>query len=202
VLDEIVQPRANGVEETRLRIFDATRRLYAAKGSRGTTTREIAGLAGVNEATIFRHFGTKRELIDAMLEHFNGANAIPEILAGLATYDSVAAQLTALAHAGIEIMRRKEDLIKVSLAEEIASPNGELCAWRSPSAARASLIRYFDERIAARELRGDSKTLARAFMSFVFAFVMARTLLDDPTLTQDKAVTEMVDLFLDGARAR
>ncbi len=202
MLDEAAPPRANGVEETRLRIFDATRCLYAAKGSRGTTTREIAGLAGVNEATIFRHFGTKRQLIGAMLEHFNGAHALPEILAGLATYDTIAAQLTALAHAAIEVLRRKEDLIKVSLAEEFANPNDERYAWRSPSAARASLIRYFEERIAARELRGDSKTLARAFMSFVFTFVMARTLVDDPTLTQETAVTEMVDLFLDGARAR
>ena len=55
-----------GVEETRLRILAAARELYARKGSRGTTTREVAELADVNEATLFCHFGTKGQLLAAM----------------------------------------------------------------------------------------------------------------------------------------
>ena len=61
----------SGVDQTRLRILGAARELYAEKGSRGTTTREVADRAGVNEATLFRHFGTKGQLLSAMLEHFS-----------------------------------------------------------------------------------------------------------------------------------
>jgi AcrR family transcriptional regulator len=43
-------------------------KLFSEKGFNGTTTKEIAELAEVNEALIFRHFSTKRELYGAIIE--------------------------------------------------------------------------------------------------------------------------------------
>src|SRR5262245_62028615 len=43
-------------------------RLFSQKGFRGTTTKEIALAAGVNEAIIFRHFATKSELYAAIID--------------------------------------------------------------------------------------------------------------------------------------
>ena len=50
------------------RILAAARELFERNGTRGTTTREVAERAGVNEATLFRHFGSKAALLDAMRE--------------------------------------------------------------------------------------------------------------------------------------
>jgi AcrR family transcriptional regulator len=47
-----------GVEDTRERILVAAREIFEHNGTRGTTTREVAERAGVNEATLFRHFGS------------------------------------------------------------------------------------------------------------------------------------------------
>jgi len=44
-------------------------KLFAKKGFRGTTTRDLAIQAEVNEAIIFRHFRNKEELYRAILEH-------------------------------------------------------------------------------------------------------------------------------------
>src|SRR4030095_3377010 len=52
----------------RQEILDAAIQLFAAKGFRGTTTRDLAAKAGVNEAIIFRHFTNKTELYRAILE--------------------------------------------------------------------------------------------------------------------------------------
>jgi len=49
-------------------IVDAAIELFAMKGFRGTTTRDLAARAGVNEAIIFRHFATKEALYAAILE--------------------------------------------------------------------------------------------------------------------------------------
>ncbi|MGH7502725.1 MAG: TetR/AcrR family transcriptional regulator [Longimicrobiales bacterium] len=49
--------------DNRERILDAAQRLFGELGYRGTTTRRIADAAGVNEVTLFRHFGTKGELV-------------------------------------------------------------------------------------------------------------------------------------------
>jgi AcrR family transcriptional regulator len=45
-----------------LLILEASRGLFAAKGFRGTSTREIAEAAGVAEILLFRNFGSKAEL--------------------------------------------------------------------------------------------------------------------------------------------
>ena len=50
-------------------LLTAAMSLFAKKGFRGTTTRDLAYQAGVNEAIIFRHFKTKEDLYSAILEH-------------------------------------------------------------------------------------------------------------------------------------
>jgi len=55
-------------EDRRQQILDVAVKLFSQKGFRGTTTKEIALAAGVNEAIIFRHFTTKRELYAAIID--------------------------------------------------------------------------------------------------------------------------------------
>lgn len=51
----------------------ATIDLMAEKGYDGTTTKEIAVAAGVNEVTLFRHFGTKEKLLAAAFNRYHYA---------------------------------------------------------------------------------------------------------------------------------
>ncbi len=55
-------------EDRRLQILEVAKSLFARKGYEGTTTREIATAARVNEAIIFRHFPTKEELYWAVID--------------------------------------------------------------------------------------------------------------------------------------
>lgn len=41
------------------------------KGFQGLSTREVAAREGVSEATIFKHFKTKSDLLSAVLDHFS-----------------------------------------------------------------------------------------------------------------------------------
>lgn len=56
-------------DERRLQILQVAMRLFSEKGFSGTTTKEIANLAGVSEATVFKHFANKDELYSAILDH-------------------------------------------------------------------------------------------------------------------------------------
>jgi AcrR family transcriptional regulator len=53
---------------SREKILEAAGRVYAKHGFRGATTRLIAAEAGVNEVTLFRTFGSKGALLEAVLE--------------------------------------------------------------------------------------------------------------------------------------
>ncbi len=56
------------MSETKQRILDAAVQLFSRQGFRGTSTRELARLDDVNEASIFRYFPHKQELFLAALE--------------------------------------------------------------------------------------------------------------------------------------
>jgi AcrR family transcriptional regulator len=54
--------KSAGSSVTAVRIVEAAAQLFAHNGFKGTTTREIAQLASLNEATLFRYFPRKPEL--------------------------------------------------------------------------------------------------------------------------------------------
>jgi AcrR family transcriptional regulator len=56
-------------DEVRARILEATLQLIDAGGRDAATTRAIAAAAGVQAPTIYRLFGDKRGLLDAVAEH-------------------------------------------------------------------------------------------------------------------------------------
>ena len=56
-------------DERREQILYIAMRLFAERGFRGTTTKEIAQAAGVSEAMVFRHFANKNELYRAIIDH-------------------------------------------------------------------------------------------------------------------------------------
>ncbi len=54
--------------DTRERILDAAERLFAAHGFAGTSLRAVTGEAGANLAAVHYHFGTKEDLLKAVLD--------------------------------------------------------------------------------------------------------------------------------------
>lgn len=64
---------------TRDRLLAAADRIYAAQGFAGTTTRQVAAEAGVNEVTLFRQFVTKERLIEEVIRHRLEASPVPSL---------------------------------------------------------------------------------------------------------------------------
>ena len=61
---------------SRERILEAAARVYAKHGFRGATTRLIAAEAGVNEVTLFRTFGSKGALLEAVLDENDSSEEV------------------------------------------------------------------------------------------------------------------------------
>ena len=72
----VAESRKDGVRELlaaarRGQILEAARRVFAERGFRRATTREVARAAGISEGTIYNYFEDKDALLMALLEELN-----------------------------------------------------------------------------------------------------------------------------------
>lgn len=70
--------RAAAQEETRRRIVEATVELHEQLGPRATTISAVAGKAGVQRLTVYRHFSDETELFKACSSHWLALNPFPD----------------------------------------------------------------------------------------------------------------------------
>lgn len=68
------------IQPTSDRIIEAAIELISEKGYKAATTKVIAELAGVNEVTLFRHFGNKRGLLKALVQKFSYGPLLQKVI--------------------------------------------------------------------------------------------------------------------------
>src|SRR6201995_2115306 len=84
-----VTAKPMGKEEVVAAVLAAAGELFAEKGPAATSLREVAARAGVNHGLLHRHFGTKRQLLAATLQHLaDSAMALRESGAPLAQLEA------------------------------------------------------------------------------------------------------------------
>jgi AcrR family transcriptional regulator len=181
-------------------LLAAAARVYAEAGYRGATTRRIALAAGVNEITLFRHFGSKDALLrDALSRTDDRPGAeLPE------EPRNPAAELLAWAGSHITDMRGRQALIRTCMGEFAEHPGLFVPENSGPvRAARALtqyLIRLRQRGLARAEF--DPSAAAALLIGTLFADAMGRDIMPDLYANQpDKALREYIGLFLRGIGA-
>ena len=187
-------------ENTRARIMEAASQLFIEKGYAGTTTRSIAERAGVNEVTLFRHFGSKDKLAKAIMDQFGGL-AIAEDLEGYLSGD-YHRDLTLIGGVLMNVMNERADSMRMAICEAGNFPGFREVVAENPRQLQKMLARYFQRQMRAGQIEtGHPEVLAQAFLGMFFSYVVLnRFLLDslDPDLSGDEIVVQFVSLFVRG----
>ncbi len=182
--------------EVREKILKAATELYAETGFRGTTTRQIAQLAGVNEVTVFRHFGSKTALLH---EAIRCACATPERTSLPDHPQHPREELLAWARLHWEELWSRRAVIRTAMGEVEEHPELLPRENHATACAGKDLSGYL-ERLRTGGLARANFTPAAAAMTLMgtlFADAMSRDILPfvyrlEPT----EAVEQYVDLFI------
>jgi len=194
------------VRTARDRILDAALESFAEKGFSGTSTKEIARRAKVNEVTIFRQFKSKRALFSAVITE---RSPVVDISAEV-NFDIKAPADELLAsnvRTVLRMLRANRQLYFVILGdawrqpkmrsmayEETVKKGIEMVAGLMRGLMDAGKIRRMDPEVAARTLMGTVQ------FHFLTTEIMGGG--NPGPEEEERMVRGLVSIFLDGMRIR
>ena len=177
-------------------LLEAAAQLYAEAGYRGATTRRIATAAGVNEITLFRHFGSKDVLIREAIMRA-GSSDLPEMLPDLPR--EPARELREWARTQITELRERRSLIRTCMGEIAEHPEIFPSENSPPAQAARGLSRYLRRlrEVGLAKAPFDEVAAAAMLMGVLFADAMGRDIMRDMYRNDpDDALDEYIRLFL------
>ena len=182
--------------DVREALLEAALKVFSEAGLRGATTRRIAQAADVNEVTLFRHFKSKDELIQAALTHFAErveTRVLPE------NPVDPRAELIAWCRVHHRELHKRRSLIRKALGEHEEHPRhcarGMEASVRIAHELSAYLLRLKQAGLARGHWDGHAAT--NMLMGAIFTDAMGRdTMPDRYPYTMRDAVDHYVDLLL------
>ncbi|WP_153723440.1 TetR/AcrR family transcriptional regulator [Sporosarcina cascadiensis] len=126
------------------RILDAAVQLISEKGYAAATTRSIAQLAEVNEVTVFRHFGSKRGILRAIIDKFSYGPVFENVIQFDVQYE-LEKDLLHFSKKYFQTMLPIKDLVLIAFKEAGAFPEFDEELGSVPRALKEQLISYFAE---------------------------------------------------------
>ncbi|MFM1652877.1 TetR/AcrR family transcriptional regulator [Brevibacillus sp. B_LB10_24] len=172
--------------------------LMAEKGYDGTTTKEISLAAGVNEVTLFRHFGTKEKLLEAAFNRFHYANEMEKLFSESLKGD-LYADLLLLSRTYHQIMNRNRKLLSIVLKGGSSLPDSVIQeADRNPRHLKNLLVDYLTSMSAQGKITASHpEILAMSFMWMNYGAFISRLNANEAVsdVALDEFIEESVRLF-------
>ncbi len=178
--------RAEAEEETRLRITEAAVDLHGSLGPARTTISAVAERAGVQRATVYRHFPDEGALFGACSAHWRAQHPLPDLAEWAAIDDPSERLRVALAdlYAWYE---RGEGMLEKTTRDAPLVP-----AMRS---AVESMGAWFAEAVATillgRPERGARRRRVETAIGHAVSFASWRSLVREQGLSNSEAVDLM-----------
>ena len=196
-------------EETKQKILETTIDIISEKGYAPTTTKEIAEKAGVSEGTIFKYYGSKKELLRQIVQktlkdfkEYSVNEAIPEVFTS--TEDGSSQEfLRELMKERAKFFQKKDKAMQVIIQETMIDETiREIFREKVWSEMTRVSDQIFDRAKQAGEFRDfDNRTLRRAvFGSFLFYIIFEGMLEVDDSKEENPAeeIEKTLNLILSG----
>ncbi|GED16063.1 TetR/AcrR family transcriptional regulator [Aneurinibacillus migulanus] len=171
--------------------------LIAEKGYNGVSTKEIAAAAGLSEKTLFRHFGSKQNLLETAFDRFHYTEEMKKLFNEKLVWD-LHADLLLISRTYHEIMNRNRKMIQISIKEEGNLPGFRERTQKHPQQLMEILTNYFTAMSEKGKLiRTNPEMQAFSFMMMNFGAFMNNLDADAnfPTVSMEAFIMESVQIF-------
>lgn len=178
-------------------VFSAALEMLVAHGYERATTRRIADVAGVNEVTLFRKYGSKARLYEKVIEHQLSNTALNSVR----YTGNLAADLVSIVHAYISTNEEHGSIIPLLLLEIARHPDLQRSfktPWRNIQGAIAIIRKYQEQGLLSVE---SPLGCLGALIGPILTSQMFRQAGLDLPVPVVEAVAH-VDAFLNGRRRR
>jgi len=181
-------------------MLEAAARMFAEQGYARATTRALAAEAGVNEVTLFRHFGSKENLFAAVVEEY----AAPGLTAALQPRltGDYRQDLLTMGRQVLDLLLERRDAVRLMLCEAEHFPEVREVMAQNPRRLRQALAAYLQRQVKQGRVRQlHVEAAAQAFWGMLFAYSISLGLLDEdvePELEPGELVAQFVDIFVRG----
>lgn len=193
------------------KIVEVAIKMFAEKGYANTSTNEIAKAAGVAEGTIFRHYGTKDNLLLSVILPFI-KNSIPSMAEGvfqdimsknIASFEDF---LRALLKNRLEFFHENQEIFRIFVKELLYNED-----------LREELLPYFTENIAKRvsqvievyKARGElmdipTTTIQRLLFTFVGGYFVSRFVIvtENSFASDEEEIENVIQFVMNGIKQR
>ena len=193
--------------ERRAAILRAAAGLFAERGFRGTTTRDLAAACGVSEPVLYEHFANKRDLFTAIVE-WKGQEGFERFQALVGPYLEMKDDrrvFEGLAQLILEFYADQLENVRLLLFSALEGHEiGAFSYSRHREAMQSLVVRYIERRIEEGAFRSlDPALAARAFVAMIAHYGWSSAIFGCgiPHLSRDQIIQGMVSVFLDGVRA-
>jgi AcrR family transcriptional regulator len=183
--------RALSEAETRQRIVEATVGLHQAVGPAKTTVKAIAQRAGVQRATVYKHFPDLQALFDACNAHYYERHPLPDP-ASWASIASPAERLRVALRDLYSWFEETELMVSVGIRD----------IDTVPPATREAFFGYFQHvagsLMTGRRERGRARSRVAAAIGHAISFATWRSLVREGSLSNEEAA-ELMQAMVDAA---
>jgi len=193
-------------EERHAAIVRSAIHLFAEKGFRGTTTRELASSLGVTEPVLYQHFRTKRDLYGAIIEA--KARQASERVHSLRPFAEAGDDRVFFTRLAEQILRRYDTDPEITRLLLFSSLEGHELAGhffdRMFSDFYELVLEYIRRRIRDGAFRGvDAEIAARGLIGMLGYHGLVELLFPDyfARRSRRRVAQEMVSIFLKGISA-
>ncbi|HWO96851.1 TetR/AcrR family transcriptional regulator [Fictibacillus gelatini] len=188
-------------ENTADKILSSTVDLMSEKGYKAVTIKEIAAAASVSEMTVFRTFGSKKAILEAVIDNYLYSVPIEQIIQKNLTYE-LETDLLMISKLYHEVLKKNKKIYLISVMERKTMPEIHLGVHNNASKFFKIVTDYLQVmQQKGKVVKGNPKNQALTIMKYNYGKFVASTLLEGivPDVVDD-GLEEAVSIIARGLR--